>query len=82
MIEPFHNPESARPLNLLPVVIPARDEEGCISSTVERLHVELQFHNIPHEIDAWRPAHRELPKHHFVFKGGGPFTGLFSLTYG
>jgi dolichol-phosphate mannosyltransferase len=50
MIEPFHNPDSARPLNLLSVVIPARDEEGCICSTVEHLHVELQIHDIPHEI--------------------------------
>jgi dolichol-phosphate mannosyltransferase len=39
-----------RPLSLLSVVIPARDEEGCICSTVEHLHVELRLHNIPHEI--------------------------------
>jgi dolichol-phosphate mannosyltransferase len=50
MIEASHNPDSARPLNLLSVIIPARDEEGCICSTVEHLHVELQIHNIPHEI--------------------------------
>jgi dolichol-phosphate mannosyltransferase len=31
-------------------VIPARDEEACIASTVEHLHVELRLHNIPHEI--------------------------------
>jgi dolichol-phosphate mannosyltransferase len=35
---------------LLSVVIPARDEEGCIASTVEHLHVELGLHNVPHEI--------------------------------
>ena len=35
---------------LLTVVIPARDEEGCIASTVEHLHVELRLHNVPHEI--------------------------------
>ena len=29
------------PLRLLSVVIPARDEEGCIASTVEHLYVEL-----------------------------------------
>jgi dolichol-phosphate mannosyltransferase len=40
---------SARPLQLLSVVIPARDEEGCIASTVEHLNVELRLH-IPHEI--------------------------------
>ena len=39
-----------KPLELLTVVIPARDEEGCIASTVEHLHVELRLHDIPHEI--------------------------------
>lgn len=39
-----------RPLALLSVIIPARDEEGCICSTVEHLHVELRLHNVPHEI--------------------------------
>jgi dolichol-phosphate mannosyltransferase len=43
-------PTSARPLSLLSVVIPACNEEGCICSTVEHLHVELRLHNIPHEI--------------------------------
>ena len=43
-------PAQARPLSLLSVVIPARDEEGCICSTVEHLHLELRLHNIPHEI--------------------------------
>jgi dolichol-phosphate mannosyltransferase len=37
-------------LTLLSVVIPARDEEGCIASTVEHLHLELRLQNIPHEI--------------------------------
>lgn len=35
---------------MLSVVIPARDEEGCICSTVEHLHLELELHNIRHEI--------------------------------
>jgi dolichol-phosphate mannosyltransferase len=35
---------------LLSVVIPARDEAGCICSTVEHLHVELRLNNVPHEI--------------------------------
>ena len=38
------------PLSLLSVVMPARDEEGCICSTVEHLHLELRLKNIPHEI--------------------------------
>jgi dolichol-phosphate mannosyltransferase len=37
-------------LELLSVVIPARDEEGCIASTVEHLHRELRLHHVPHEI--------------------------------
>ena len=41
---------SAPALRLLSIVLPARDEEGCICSTVEHLHVELRLHNIPHEI--------------------------------
>src|SRR5438094_9057541 len=43
-------PSGPRPLSLLSVVIPARDEEGCICSAVEHLHVELRLHNVPHEI--------------------------------
>jgi dolichol-phosphate mannosyltransferase len=38
------------PLCLLTVVIPARDEEGSIASTVEQLHLQLGRHQIPHEI--------------------------------
>jgi dolichol-phosphate mannosyltransferase len=41
---------SLPPLKLLSVVIPAKDEEGCIRSTVEHLHLELRLHDIPHEI--------------------------------
>ena len=39
-----------RALHTLSVVIPARDEEGCIVSTVEHLHLELRMQGIPHEI--------------------------------
>ena len=38
------------PLKLLSVIIPARDEEGCIQSTVGHLHLELRIHGVPHEI--------------------------------
>lgn len=46
---------SSAPLNetqlrLLSVVIPARNEEACIASTVEHLYLELRRHNVPHEI--------------------------------
>jgi len=37
-------------LELLSVVIPARDEEECIASTVKHLHSELRQHDVPHEI--------------------------------
>ncbi len=37
-------------LRLLSVVIPARDEEGCIASTIEHLHLELDLRGVPHEI--------------------------------
>ena len=37
-------------LSLLSVIIPARDEEGCIASTVEHLHLELDLRGVPHEI--------------------------------
>src|SRR5712691_10702004 len=43
-------PSGPRPLSLLSVIIPAQDEEGCICSTVEHLHVELRLRNVPHEI--------------------------------
>jgi len=38
------------PLRLLSIVIPARDEEGCITATVEHLDVELRVRGVPHEI--------------------------------
>ena len=38
------------PLTLLSVLIPARNEEGCIARTVEHLHLELELNRIPHEI--------------------------------
>jgi dolichol-phosphate mannosyltransferase len=43
-------PSPALPLSLLSVVIPARDEAGCIAATVQHLHLELRLHRIPHEI--------------------------------
>jgi dolichol-phosphate mannosyltransferase len=44
-------PDPALPaLQKLTVVIPARDEAGCIASTVEHLHLELRLQSVPHEI--------------------------------
>lgn len=37
-------------LRLLSVVIPARDEEGCLGSMVRQLHSELNLRHVPHEI--------------------------------
>ena len=55
MSELTTSPELARGpnpavLRLLSVVIPAHNEEGCISSTVQHLHLELTLHKIAHEI--------------------------------
>ena len=36
-------PVPREPLQLLSVVIPARNEEGCIAATVEHLHLELRL---------------------------------------
>jgi dolichol-phosphate mannosyltransferase len=41
---------SLPPLSLLSIVIPARDEEGCIASTVRHLNLELKLRHVPHEI--------------------------------
>jgi dolichol-phosphate mannosyltransferase len=38
------------PVQKLTVVIPARDESGCIASTVEHLHLELRLQSVAHEI--------------------------------
>ena len=43
-------PLAREPLQLLSVVIPALNEEGCIAATVEHLHLELRLQKIPHEI--------------------------------
>ena len=43
-------PAGRVPLEMLSVIIPARNEEGCIASTVEHLYVELRLHGIEHEI--------------------------------
>ena len=47
---PSNSIPSATALSLLSIVIPARDEQGCIASTVEHLHVELKLRGVPHEI--------------------------------
>lgn len=41
---------NAPPLTLLSIVIPARNEEGAIPSTLRHLHLELSLRQIPHEI--------------------------------
>jgi dolichol-phosphate mannosyltransferase len=43
-------PTAKQPLSLMSVVIPARNEAGCILSTVQHLHLELELQKVPHEI--------------------------------
>lgn len=43
-------PGKSASLELLSVIIPAKDEEGCITSTVRQLHEELCLNKIYHEI--------------------------------
>ena len=41
---------NASKLKCLSVIISARDEAGCIASTIEHLSLELRLHKVPHEI--------------------------------
>ena len=43
-------------MTMLSVVIPERDEVGCIAATGRHLSLELRLHEVPHEILARRPA--------------------------
>jgi dolichol-phosphate mannosyltransferase len=43
-------PAGQDPIQLLSIVIPCRNEEGAIASTVEHLYVELRLHEVEHEI--------------------------------
>ncbi|HSU67822.1 MAG TPA: glycosyltransferase family 2 protein [Tepidisphaeraceae bacterium] len=73
MKSPRPNPD-APPLKLLSIVIQARDEDGCIASTVSHLNLELKLHEVPHEIvvvddgssdDTWRVLQdtaRQMPE--------------------
>jgi dolichol-phosphate mannosyltransferase len=63
-------PANTTPLRRLSVVIPARDEQASVGSTVEGLHRELAFHQVPHEIvvvddgstdTTWEVLHRLIP---------------------
>ncbi len=86
------NPHAPK-LTLLSVVIPARDEEGCIASTVEHLHVELRLHDVPHEIvvvddgskdRTWailQELQTRLPALHAV-QNPGPHGFGRAITYG
>lgn len=44
------DPGGRPPLKMLSIVIPARDEEGCIAATIEHLDLELRLQAIDHEI--------------------------------
>jgi dolichol-phosphate mannosyltransferase len=48
--ESIAHPTKPPVLTKLSIVIPARNEEGCIASTVRHLHLELSLNRVPHEI--------------------------------
>lgn len=50
IFDPVEKEARRSELKLLSVLIPARNEEGCIASTVEHLSAELKSCNVPHEI--------------------------------
>ncbi len=51
-MKPPIEPENRPRLQMLSVVIPARNEEGCIAATIEHLDLELRLRGIDHEIIA------------------------------
>ena len=84
---------TSAPLSLLSIIIPARDEEGCIASTVHHLNVELKLQKVPHEIvvvddgssDAtWsilEELKAEIPELAYV-KNAGPHGFGSAIIYG
>jgi dolichol-phosphate mannosyltransferase len=62
-VKPSQPSNPGEPLTLFSVVIPARNEEEALPSTIGHLHLELELNRIPHEIvvvddrstdDTWR----------------------------
>lgn len=43
-------PPTGKPLTKISIVIPARNEQDCIESTVRHLELELELNKVPHEI--------------------------------
>jgi glycosyltransferase involved in cell wall biosynthesis len=74
------SPSPDRCLRLLSVVIPARDEEGCICSTVEHLHVELRLHRVAHEILVVDDGSKDHRKNLQDLQRRVPRSGLFRIN--
>jgi len=91
MKSPAANPRP--PLQLLSVIMPARNEEGCLVATVEHLHLELRLQHIAHEIvvvddgstdDTWRllqELQSRIPECRPVQNSGANGFGR-AITYG
>jgi dolichol-phosphate mannosyltransferase len=86
-------PVPREPLQLLSVVIPARNEADCIAPTIEHLHLELRLQQIPHEIvvvddgstdTTWsllQEIHSRIPECRPIQNCGNHGFGL-AVTYG
>lgn len=84
---------NSAPLQLLSVIIPARDEEGVIASTVGHLDLELSLKNVPYEIivvddgssdNTWRilqDTQQSVSRLHPV-QNPGPHGFGRAITYG
>ncbi len=62
-MKPGQPDSSLAPLRLLSVIIPARDEEGCIRSTLDLLHTELKQSGVPHELVVVDDGSKDQTRH-------------------
>ena len=66
-------------LELLSIVIPARDEEGCIASTVHQLNLELRLRGVPHEIVVVDEEEEQVEIHEHTSPNTSTFDSMLDL---